>query len=171
MHSRALLPAVGHDLERFLRRLGLHLLARVHAADDRLYAARAALYPQLSLTGSVGRTSDSASDLFVSRSLLPPGPLAPPAIPRNNVGTLDGNGLVSGSEGTVAGSDITFDVCGTVSELGATSSQLDSRAPDVAYSATSGTWLVVWQHEEGGLYSVRGQLKTFRRKSQNYYKN
>ena len=36
---------------------------RLFAADDDLYAARAALYPSLSLNGSVGRTSNETGDL------------------------------------------------------------------------------------------------------------
>ena len=59
------IPSVGVPGDLLARRPDLVAAeARVHAADDRLYAARAALYPQLSLTGSVGRASDSASDLF-----------------------------------------------------------------------------------------------------------
>lgn len=48
--------------------------------------------PSVSTEGSVG---DAAADLFVSRAPLPPGPLAPPAVPKGNVGAIDGNGLAS----------------------------------------------------------------------------
>lgn len=38
--------------------------ARLLAADDNLYASRANLYPRLTLSGSVGRTSDNSGDLI-----------------------------------------------------------------------------------------------------------
>lgn len=58
------MPGVGVPGDLLARRPDLVAAeARVHAADERLYAARAALYPRLTLNGSVGRSSDSASDL------------------------------------------------------------------------------------------------------------
>lgn len=60
-------PAAGMPSELLARRPDLIAAqARLAASDARLDAARAALYPRLRLTGSVGRTSDEAGDLLDS---------------------------------------------------------------------------------------------------------
>jgi len=57
-------PPVGVPGELIGRRPDLAAAEeRLRAADERLHVARASLYPQLRLGGSVGRTSDTLSDL------------------------------------------------------------------------------------------------------------
>ena len=61
------LPAAGLPSELVARRPDLAAAElRLLAADDNLYAARAALYPSLRLTGSLGRTSNRTGDLLDS---------------------------------------------------------------------------------------------------------
>lgn len=58
-------PPAGLPSELLQRRPDLRAAeARLFAADERLIEARASLYPSLSLTGSVGRTSDELDDLL-----------------------------------------------------------------------------------------------------------
>jgi NodT family efflux transporter outer membrane factor (OMF) lipoprotein len=57
-------PAAGVPSELLLRRPDLRAVERrMRAADERLYEARAELYPRLSLGASAGRTSSRAEDL------------------------------------------------------------------------------------------------------------
>ncbi len=57
-------PAAGLPGELVARRPDLAAAElRILAADDDLYGARALLYPRVTLNGSLGRTSNSASDL------------------------------------------------------------------------------------------------------------